>query len=769
MASGRQSIIRRLTIIVSAIFLSPAILQDYCQAHTQEKSNVTPRHYNILILHSYHEPFQWTADINGAIAYEIKKHDNIHSFSEYMDTKRIESDQYLESLKELYRIKYTKGFFDAIICSDNSALEFIINWGRQIWGDIPVVFCGVNNAESYRDQVDTTFISGVAEDIDIKSNIKFAQRINPQLNEIIFVTDSTLTGSVLMTEASSIESSLAIQFLYIDNAQDFDRKIHSIDFTNKAVYVLSLFSKTNRISNELSKEYIYHLNKLNTLIFGPWDFLLNDLAIGGRIIRAQDQGSTAARLMIRKLLQDDKSIPFITPSTYKWMGDEKKCIEKNIPLSVFPSETLWVNKKLNWIERNESILLFALGGLTVGFLITALFISIIRKKRKAELQQKETEIRLEMALAAANAGLWDVSYSKKEFFVSDKFASLLGYNSVKELNPVFGNWSQNIYPDDLQKVVDTFDQLKQGQSSTLSMEIRLTTSSGEPVWFIVFGKITTQDANNEIERISGLIINISKRKQIEEQLRLAKEKAEMSDKLKTSFLANMSHEIRTPMNAIVGFSDLLIDCENLDEEQRQYLQIIKDSGDSLLNLINDIIDLSKIESGYMTIEVERFCLAKITDSLNAVINRQIKNWEKAVEFRISSNIPINEIELDSDPNRLKQILLNLCTNSVKFTDKGYIELNINKYHNRIDFTVIDTGIGIPEEAYHIIFDRFRQVDDSRKRYIGGTGLGLSITQSLTNIMGGSINFISQVGKGTTFMVVLPLPTPSQPKNIGFKK
>ncbi len=743
-------------MVLLLVMLQTAI----CTAQSPTKRvRVAPHDYNILILHSYHEAFQWTADINRGIEKEISIHPNLHSYSEYMDTKRIESRHYFETLKELYMMKYPKGFFNAIICSDNSALEFIINYGDQIWGRIPVTFCGVNNAETYRTRVDTTLITGVAENIDIKSNIEFAFKINPALNEVIFVTDSTLTGSLLIDEASKSTSYINTRYLFIDDATDFDNKIAQIDFTNKAVYVLSLFSKKKHISNELSKEYIYHLNNTNALILGPWDFLLNNLAVGGRLIRGEVQGRQAADMMINRLLDVESKTSFIEPTIYTWMGDEQICEKQHIPKTLFPQGTTWVNVKIGWFKKNEALLLFGFGGLTFSFFITSMFLYILRKKRKAESERQESETRLDIALDAANVGLWDVDFKSRLFFVSDRFAQLLGYDSAKEYNNQLGSWNNDILPEDIQGMKEEMTKITTATPS-FTKELQIKTKDKKPVWFMVFGKVTEWDSNANIGHITGIIINISKRKEFERQLREAKEKAEMSDRLKSSFLANMSHEIRTPMNAIIGFTEILAGFDNMNEEQNQYLQIIKSSGDSLLSLINDIIDLSKIESGYMTINVESFKFEPVVDSMKAIIQSQIINSGKDIELRISSNINLSEITLKSDQHRIKQILLNLLTNAVKFTEKGYIELNINKYDQRIDFSVIDTGIGIPEESFNDIFQRFRQLDETAARKSGGTGLGLSITKSIVTMLGGSINVISKLGKGTTFMIVLPLPSPT---------
>ncbi len=747
--------IRILSILI-AIFISSFPLVTAQETPHGDGLKNNGKEMNILLLHSYHKGFQWTSDINEAICEVLKKEAKIHSFSEYMDTKKQESIAYFEILKELYKYKYPKGYIDAIICSDNSALDFIIEHGEEIWGNIPVTFCGINNAQSYLQKVDTTRIKGVAENIEISSAVKTALKINPQITGIIFVTDSTLTGTILMKEAQKAAAALDVQFIYLDDPNRFIDTIDKTDFRNKMVFVLSLFSKKNKITNELSNEIVYRLNRHDALIMGPWDFLLNGLSVGGQLIRARDQGQEAAQIMLETLQNHHRA--FLTPTKYVWMADEKKCLEKGIVKSVFPTNTIWVNKKTSWLSQNEDLLFNIFLGINFFLLLGILYFTIKRKQKKAESSWAESEKRLEIALEAAAGGLWDIYISKRQLFLSTQFARLLGYSSVEELGISFDNWPKLIFSHDLEHFTDKINLHYTRQTPKINAEARFIKSSGEPVWFGIYGKITEWSNNGKPERVTGIIININQQKEFEEQLKQAKEKAEISDRLKSSFLANMSHEIRTPMNAIIGFTEIVMTQENTAEDQQQFLNIIKNSGDTLLNLINDIIDISKIESGYMNISIEKFPITEIIDSIRNIISNQISTYEKDIEFYITSHPQLEMITLESDPLRIKQILLNLCTNAVKFTETGHINLNINYSEQRIIFSVTDTGSGIPPNYVNTIFDRFRQVDENSFRKFSGTGLGLSITKSLVNMLKGEISVTTQLGQGSTFTVSLPLPS-----------
>lgn len=265
--------------------------------------------------------------------------------------------------------------------------------------------------------------------------------------------------------------------------------------------------------------------------------------------------------------------------------------------------------------------------------------------------------------------------------------------------------------------------------------------------------------NSISNAISFIIIigDVSKRKLTEHELIKAKEKAEESDKLKTAFLTSMSHEIRTPMNHIIGFMDLLKDPELPQNEREEYSQIIYDSGQVLLRLIDDIIDIAKIESGQMRINNNTFLL---NDYLRSLYRKygEIKNKSGKQHIDFKLNIPEKEqnIIAKTDQIRLQQIIGNLLDNAFKFIEEGSITFGYRMVqHDSLLFYVKDTGPGIPADKHELIFKRFRQLDYSLTKRHGGTGLGLAITKGLIELMKGKIWLESDKGQGTAFYFTLP--------------
>jgi len=257
--------------------------------------------------------------------------------------------------------------------------------------------------------------------------------------------------------------------------------------------------------------------------------------------------------------------------------------------------------------------------------------------------------------------------------------------------------------------------------------------------------------------VYGIYRNITDRKEYESKLRLAKEKAEESDKLKSAFLANMSHEIRTPMNAILGFSELLKNELITQEERDEYIKIIRAKGKELLEIINDIIDISKIEAGDVRIVLEYFSLKDFILEIYEQFSGEKNIMEKEhieLRLKITRN---KEPMITTDKSRLKQVFNNLIHNAFKFTNEGYVEIGYEfPSDSQIRFFIKDTGIGIPEDKQQIIFDRFRQVDESISSQYGGTGLGLAISKNLVTMLKGKISVISKPGHGSTFFIEMPI-------------
>jgi signal transduction histidine kinase len=237
-----------------------------------------------------------------------------------------------------------------------------------------------------------------------------------------------------------------------------------------------------------------------------------------------------------------------------------------------------------------------------------------------------------------------------------------------------------------------------------------------------------------------------------QRLEEAKEKAEAASRMKSAFLATVSHELRTPLNGILGFSDLLRN-DLTDTEQLQYANIIHSSGEHLLQLVTEILDLAKIESGEMTLKPSDVPLRMLLDEILAIHRGTADAKGLAVRLELADDLPAT---LRTDAGRLRQLLNNLLSNAVKFTEHGRITLSARPAGQEIAFAISDTGPGIPPEHLETVFEKFKQLENFLTREHGGTGLGLAIVRQLAAHMGGRVTLESTVGVGSTFTIYLPL-------------
>ena len=343
-----------------------------------------------------------------------------------------------------------------------------------------------------------------------------------------------------------------------------------------------------------------------------------------------------------------------------------------------------------------------------------------------------------------------VGYAHFDALSRDGYALRSWYRNVGEeegtpLPEIIGTHS-HFHPEDRAVMIDFLDKVIKGESSKLSRDVRIRRADGNYTWTRVNVLVRNYQPQDNIIEMLCINFDITELKETERMLIGAKEKAEEADRLKSAFLANMSHEIRTPLNAIVGFSSLLEEAEDA-EEKHLYATIIEENNKLLLQLISDILDLSKIEAGTFDIIPEQVDAQQLCNEL--LQSMQVRATEQ-VEILLAPELP--ELTFTSDKNRLYQVLLNFVTNALKFTSEGSIVIDYRINGNEVRFSVQDTGMGIEPEKQEAIFTRFVKLNN----FIAGTGLGLPICQSIVTQLGGKIGVESEPGKGSCFWFTYPI-------------
>jgi len=378
----------------------------------------------------------------------------------------------------------------------------------------------------------------------------------------------------------------------------------------------------------------------------------------------------------------------------------------------------------------------------------------ITARVRAEKALQESTARWEFAIEGSGDGVWDWDVSTGDVIFSRRLLEMLGYKE-DEINAHISEWQKRIHPDDKPKVEANLANYFAGKTSSYISEYRLLCKDGSWKWILDRGVIVRHNEQGHALRVVGTHTDISLQKETETVLREAKNSAIQANTAKSEFIANMSHEIRTPMNAILGFSSILSDVIT-DPMQQHYLNAIETSGKTLLQLINDILDLSKIEAGKLELQFTPVSIKSICEDISIVFSQKLK--DKGLDFiiDIADDLPAY---LLLDETRLRQVLLNLVGNAVKFTSEGFVRLTVNIKQNKTSSTlhlmiaISDSGIGIAKDQQQTIFSAFTQQKLQDISY-GGTGLGLTICTRLLKLMKGKIDISSELGKGSCFTVHL---------------
>ncbi len=375
------------------------------------------------------------------------------------------------------------------------------------------------------------------------------------------------------------------------------------------------------------------------------------------------------------------------------------------------------------------------------------------EKQKAEKALSETEYEYETLRRNVPLALYRASVDGKLIYVNPAFLDMFGYSSLEKAleTPIPQYYVNPADRDELMKRL-----IKDGVVK--DYEIKIKKRNGAEFWGS-FNIRAIFDRKGEHIFQDGIISDITNIKKAHDELLEAKIKAEQADKLKTAFLANMSHEIRTPMNAIIGFSDLLNDPNFEKEDIGYFTKNIQKNSELLLKIIGDIMDVAKMEAGVIQVDRRKADLHEIiNETYDTIMKVQDEEEEQAKNIRFIKSFEKDtdkQLSVVTDPYRIRQILNNLLTNAFKFTEEGEVEIGYKIKDNEVMVFVRDTGLGIPEEKQEIIFERFRQVDDSHTREFGGTGLGLTIAKTLVEKLGGKMWLDSKLYQGSTFYFTIP--------------
>ena len=420
--------------------------------------------------------------------------------------------------------------------------------------------------------------------------------------------------------------------------------------------------------------------------------------------------------------------------------DDKKVIETGEAILNKEEDFYDINGNLRWLLTSK-IPLTDENGKIIGL------VGIGRDITEQKLAQEQI-LKLSKGIEQSPVSIEITDVNGIIEYVNPCFCETTGYSS----DEIIGEHARILRSDKMppETYQDLWDTIRSG--GIWKRELLNRKKNGETFW----ESVTLTSIKNDKGVITNYIAlkeNVSERKLMEAELIKAKEKAEESDRLKSAFLANMSHEIRTPLNSIIGFSELLGDTDFDQEQKNEFIRAIVENGNSLLSIISDIMDFSMLEAHQMKVRKETFSTKKLLNDLRNDFSK--KAVQKGIEFRLTQQINNEDIALNSDLYRIKQIFNNLIGNALKFTKEGHIEVGYEVNEHDVIFHVKDTGIGIAPEYHQSIFERFRQIDLAKTRRYGGNGLGLSISKNLAELLGGNIWVESVPEKYSNFFFTIP--------------
>jgi PAS domain S-box-containing protein len=503
-------------------------------------------------------------------------------------------------------------------------------------------------------------------------------------------------------------------------------------------------------------------------IFGFYDTVMGLGIVGGKLTSAEAYGESAAEAAL-KILQGKPELPLVdivaeSRDIYDWRQMEKWNLqEDNLP----PASEIRFQPHSFWKENRGKVIL-TLGLIFLQTILILMLLFNLMKRKKAEAALSASEKKYRDIFDNAIMGIYQSTPEGKYLNVNNALARLFGYSTPEEMLADIDDIQHQIYVNPEDRV--TLKKLFAEQGSVKGFQVEYKRRDDSRFWISITGSAIRGQAGN-ILYYEGTVEDITQQKHAEieltkhrehleelvrertAQLEVEKTKAESADRLKSAFLATMSHELRTPLNSIIGFTGILLQKLGgpLNEEQEKQLGMVYNSARHLLDLINDVLDISKIEAGQLNVVNERF-------DLRESIERVMKSSQPLADkkgIELSSTVAPEIGDMMGDRRRVEQILLNLISNAIKFTEQGYVRLRGEVRGNDIVIDVRDSGIGIKQEDMGLLFNAFQQIESGITRKYDGTGLGLSICEKLAHLLGGEIRVESEWGKGSTFSLILP--------------
>ncbi|MBU3181937.1 sensor histidine kinase [Clostridium psychrophilum] len=760
-------------IIFSLFFLSPV----YAENAVQKNVLILNSNGNDSSITAGNQSMNWTGQITSAINSEfVNSKKSIDVKIQYLDSGYDYEKEFSQVFYKLCKYKFKNTKFDVVVTLDDNAFEFLQKYGDSLFPGTPVVFCGVDNFNKSRINKHPLF-TGLVKSSDIQDTINISLKLHPTTKQIFVITGNDSKGIIAKNIIEDLAPSYKgkVKFLFSDegNITKLKKKIKSLT-KDTIIY----FDPNGTIKNDngydisIEESVNYLFKDVNIPMYSTDYLFTNKQSVGGVVTYGKDLGKQTGKLAL-KIMNGEKvsNIPITEDSAHRYVFNYEKLKQFNINMKDLPKGSEILNKPHETYNMSKKQILIVTSIVLFIILGAIIFVIInINKRRHVEKLLSESDSLLN-TLINSTSNIIYFKNAKGEFLdINNSTLTLLDMdekdcknknteqliNISIEAKHVLESWSKKDGKARDTGIICRSEEVikdKRENNNKIydTLRIPLFNDDGTYKGLILLGFNITDSKNNE-----------QNEKMIKELISY--------DKLKTNFFSNISHELRTPLNLI--FSALqVIELKNnpLREEHEhieKYTDIMKHNCFRLLRIIGNLIDITKIDAGDFSIHMQNNDIVHVVENIVSSIVVYVKSKNISIIF----DTEIEERVMAFDLDAMERIILNLLSNSIKFTPSGgKIEVNI---YNKVDSVVIavkDTGIGIPEEKQSAIFEKFVQVDKSLSRNREGSGIGLSLVKELIVIHNGTIELQSTPGKGSEFKVEIPvrlLPEDEKPKENG---
>ena len=766
---AKRQLLKKIACIVLSVFIC-AFSVITCQAET---IGIISSHPHVLFLSSY--SYEWES-----IPKQLSGISNVLDGSAmidyvFMDTKRLDYEDIKEDIyKDVLEREHVNDY-DYVIAGDDAALQFVQEYRNDLFRDIPVIFEGINDVDNARKAAEDPLTTGIVEVFPLRETIQIAAVLNPKAVRVIGITDHTISGIGSQKQFYECQSDFPnLDFSVIDCSKltlsEIKTKLASYGSDTILIFLnMNTDADGNSYTMTEAAETVASIAK--TPVYKADELGIGNGILGGVVVSYHDMAADAAEIVLSLVHGTDISnYPIKTVSSICEFDEnvmKQYGIKKSAVKSAYSGNIVFVNEKLTFLESHVE----AIVPLTVIILLLLCFaiyaITNLRSKKRILKKMNDKDIMLNSILGNIPGGICEyrVKNSKPTVFTNLYFSSgvskLSGY-SVEEYKQLLSkrSFELTVSEEDLPGLYQILSEYVP-QKKPFSTVFHLKCKDGSKR-FITMSAVCGKDEKDGSSIYYGIYMDNSEQERVQQAEREAME-AKASNNAKSQFLSRMSHDIRTPLNAVLGFTALARDEKNNPAGTAEYLGKIDASGRYLLELINDVLDMSKIESGHMELcessVDERISLQLTSDIFKA--QADAKGIRLVTDFKLTGNPWVIE-----DPIRVDQIYSNLLSNAIKFSEPGTeIRWTVKeelRENGKIHSTSVirDQGCGMSEDFINRIFIPFEQ---SNQAASNGTGLGLSIVKSLVNMMGGTIRVESTAGEGSIFTVELDLVQGSENK------